>query len=133
MKLHPIFFKKENEINGYSETSAHNKQQFHTCGRALLTELARLLGIGEAAIRSNKGGIAVPGEVTLHSEQLYIQLHMASFAGAGARLLYRSCKGKQDYTGGQNHYFTVSALTDDEQLAAFLKRCKALTPETCPV
>ncbi|MDO8416252.1 MAG: hypothetical protein Q7S87_08590 [Agitococcus sp.] len=132
MKIHPIFAKSEDSINGYSDTNAANKQKFHQEGKKLLKQLAIRLDLSDADIRSNMGGIAVPGEVTLHAEHLYIQLHMASFSGDGARLLYRSCKHNKDYSGGTNHYFPVSKLTDEQQLATLVSRCQALAAAACP-
>ena len=47
------------------------KQRFHTAARARLRRLATTLGFpsGSFDLRSNPGGIAVSGEITLHHER----------------------------------------------------------------
>jgi hypothetical protein len=52
------------------------KRQFHADGRRALKRLADALGLVEAGydLRSNKGGIAVSGEVMLHGEEVHVQL-----------------------------------------------------------
>jgi len=52
------------------------KQRFHTAARARLRRLATTLGFpsGSFDLRSNPGGIAVSGEITLHHEDVYIQV-----------------------------------------------------------
>src|SRR3546814_2839377 len=49
------------------------KRRFHTVARARLRRLAVELGFPPASfdLRSNQGGIAVSGEVTLHHERVY--------------------------------------------------------------
>ncbi len=82
--------------------------------------LARELGLprGSTEIRSNKGGIAVSGEIILHHETLYLQVSQSSFGGG---ILYRSCKGRKDFCGGVNHFADVALLDDPPRLAALLR------------
>ena len=51
------------------------KEAFHRTARRQLKLLAAALGLptGGFDLRSNKGGIAVSGEVTLHADHLYVQ------------------------------------------------------------
>ncbi len=75
---------------------------FLRAARHALSELANDLGLSQAdySIRTNKAGIAVAGDVTLHHERIYVTLG----AYAGQMLgLARSCKGRKDYTGGGNN------------------------------
>ena len=48
------------------------KRLFHCHARAQLLKLAEALGLepGEFDLRSNEGGIAVSGEITLHADRL---------------------------------------------------------------
>lgn len=87
-----------------------NKNSFHKEGRVMLKKLASELGFAPETfeVRSCLGGIAVAGEVTLHSENIYIQL-FKGWDNEGLRFLIRSCKGRKDYTGGCNNYASLDA------------------------
>ena len=79
-------------VNGYSEAAACNKALFHRRGKALLHRMALDLGYspGAFALRNNFGGIAVSGEITLHSDDLYVQFAKSTF-GSSMDMLYRTC------------------------------------------
>ena len=87
------------------------KARFHRLGKLVAARVAVELGLPEGSydIRSNKGGIAVCGEVTLHAENLYIQFSQSA-CGSGMDILYRFCKDRKDYTGGRNNYLTYETL-----------------------
>lgn len=91
------------------------KAEFHKLCTSYLKKLAQTLNLpaGTFSIRSNKGGTAVLGEVTLHSDTFYLQLseHMMS------RFLIRTCKGQKDYTGGTNQWWEYESLRDMNELA----------------
>lgn len=89
------------------------KEAFHRNGRLVLQKLAKDLGLAtdERDIRSNMGGIAVSGEVTLHGGRIYVQLEQ-SCLGPGEGILVRTCQGRKDYTGGQNHWLRFDAMKD---------------------
>ena len=76
--------------NGYSDAAQAAKQGAHRSTASLLRKVAAALGLapGSYDIRSNEAGIAVPGEVILHGETIYIQV-----GGLGLGVLVRSCKG----------------------------------------
>ena len=95
------------------------KQRFHTAARARLRRLATTLGFpsGSFDLRSNPGGIAVSGEITLHHEDVYIQVCQPA-TGADSGILIRSCQGRRDYTGGRNHFAPLRVLDDTLTLAA---------------
>jgi hypothetical protein len=86
-----------------------NKKAFHSMGKSVMKAIANALKLPEGSydIRSNYGGIAVSGEITLHAENIYIQ---ASVGVAGGSILYRVCKGRKDYSGGWNHWMAISDL-----------------------
>ena len=96
----------------YDETAKQRKAWEY---RSKLRKVAHELGLakGQYDLRFNPGGIAVWGEVTLHTDSLYIQ---ASY-GCDLGVLVRTCKGRKDYTGGMNHWFPFSMLTCPTEFA----------------
>ena len=98
------------------------KRRFHSAARTRLRHLAAELGFSCASfdLRSNKAGIAVSGEITLHHEHVYIQVSQpAGLADTG--ILIRTCEGRRDYTGGRNHFAPLSMLDDIEALAHLVR------------
>jgi hypothetical protein len=106
---------------------ALQKRVFHTIARTRLKALATALGFeqGSFNLRSNLGGIAVSGEIILHYERLYVQICQPA-TGWDTGILIRSCQGRQDYTGGPNHFAPLSMLDDILSLA---DRCRAVLRE----
>lgn len=53
---------------------AEQKRRFHAIARSRLKKLAAELGLarGSYDLRSNKAGIAVSGEITLHHDRAYM-------------------------------------------------------------
>jgi hypothetical protein len=102
------------------------KQHFHTTARARLRKLASALGFppGTYDLRSNQGGIAVSGEITLHHERVYVQVCQPA-TGADSGILIRTCEGRRDYTGGRNHFAPLSLLDDIPALAVRVRRVTA--------
>ena len=100
------------------------KRSFHATGRKRLNALAAALDFKTSAydVRSNRGGVAVSGEVTLHGEHLYVQICQPA-TGWDSRILIRTCEGRKDYTGGVNHFAPLSWLDDIPQLA---HRCRGV-------
>ncbi len=107
--------------------NAAQKRSFHTGGRKRLKSLASALGFetGSFDLRSNEGGIAVSGEVTLHHENLYVQVSQPA-TGSDTGILIRTCKGRKDYTGGRNHFAPLRLLDDLPYLAS---ACRAVLCE----
>ncbi len=107
----------------WRKSCAHNEPQkhlFHREARKRLQALAERLCLPRHSysIRSNKGGVAVAGEVTLHHESIYVQISQpATGANTGILILIRICEGRTDYTGGPNHFAPLSMLDDLEALA----------------
>ena len=98
-----------------------NKARFHKDGKAICRQLVKLMGLekGQYNLRSNMGGIAVSGEVTLHTDGVYFQLSQS--AVAGLEVMYRKCKDQKDYTGGRNRWMKFADLCDLEAVAKRLK------------
>jgi hypothetical protein len=95
------------------------KQRFHAEGRLRLRRLAKALGFppGSFDVRSNLGGIAVSGEITLHHHDVYVQVCQSAI-GTDFGILIRTCQGRRDYTGGRNHFAPLRLLDDEAALAA---------------
>ncbi len=112
-------------INAYNDASEKLKELFHLHGKAMLRQIAKDLGYesGNYAVCSNKGGIAGSGEITLHTDDLYIQF--AQSCGQGLEILYRTCKDRKDYSGGHNHWLSFIDLRDYESTLEKFSRLKA--------
>ncbi len=111
-------------MNWYQSCAYDNVQKrcFHVTGLKRLRALAKALRFAANSfdVRSNCGGIAVSGEVTLHHEGLYVQISQpATHADSG--ILIRSCKGRKDYTGGRNHFASLAMLDDIPALASLCR------------
>jgi hypothetical protein len=98
------------------------KRRFHTTARSRLKKLAAELALpqGSFDLRSNKAGIAVSGEITLHHDRAYIQVGQFAMS-SGHGILIRTCKGRKDYTGGANHFVALTMLDDIPALAAAVR------------
>ena len=72
------------------------KGKFHTAGKAFLKAFIKELGIEKPYnILSGRGGPAVLGEVTLHTNHLYVCFGEYSY--------WRTCDCITDYSGGPNN------------------------------
>lgn len=99
------------------------KRLFHQNARRQLKQLAAALGLelGGYDLRSNKSGIEVSDEVTLHADRLYVQVSQPA-TGSNTGILFRSCDGRRDYVGGANHFASLDLLHEPEALAALISR-----------
>lgn len=106
------------------------KAQWHRAARKALKATAEALSLSPSAydLRSNKAGIAVSGEVTLHTDKAYVQV-CQSYGGPQMGILIRSCKHRKDYTGGHNNFAPLEFLHYPEKLA---ERIRAIVPEVSP-
>lgn len=98
------------------------KRRFHTTARSRLKKLAAELALppGSFDLRSNKAGIAVSGEITLHHDRVYIQVGQFGMS-SGHGILIRTCKDRKDYTGGANHFVALTMLDDIPALVAAVR------------
>jgi hypothetical protein len=101
---------------------------FHSQARRRLLDLAAALRLAphEFDLRRNDGGIAVSGEATLHNDRLYVQVSQPA-TGNDTGILFRSCEGRRDYTGGRNHFAPLDLLNHPAALAPLIRR-KVLLP-----
>lgn len=95
------------------------KRRFHSTARVRLRKLAAELRLAPSTydIRSNRGGIAVSGEITLHHDRVYVQVSQFALT-SGHGILIRTCNGRKDYSGGPNHFVALALLDDIPALAA---------------
>jgi hypothetical protein len=98
------------------------KRAFHARTRRQLKQLANAPGLAPSAfdLRSNQGGIAVSGEVTLHADRLYVQACQPA-TGHDTGVLFRTCLGRKDYHGGSNNFASLDLLNRPEDLARRIK------------
>ena len=98
------------------------KKRFHREAKKLLRIVAKTMGLStkDYDLRSNVGGPAVSGEITLHTDNVYVQVSQ-SYMGNGKNILVRACDGRKDYTGKVNHWAPVTALSDTHQFIGYLK------------
>ena len=98
------------------------KTAFHRIARNRLAALADALGWRKDSfdLRSNAGGPAVSGEITLHHEQVYVQVSQPA-TGWDTGILIRRCKGREDYHGGPNHFAPLRMLDDLEALSVHVR------------
>lgn len=123
----PNVLKTASDINSYSDAGHELKEAFHAQGMAFLRKLAKALGLppGTYDVRSNKGGMAVSGEVTLHNDDIYIQLS-ESCMSRGVSVMYRTCNGRKDYCGHQNHFAKMEAFAGAENQAKMVRQLRSL-------
>jgi hypothetical protein len=94
------------------------KRAFHRHARRRLKEFADALGVAPQSydLRSNAGGIAVSGEVTMHADHVYVQACQPA-TGQDSGLMFRACRSRKDYHGGPNHFASLDLLNRPDDLA----------------
>jgi hypothetical protein len=97
------------------------KREFHRLARRQLGLVAKALQVpvGSFDLRSNRAGIAVSGEITLHADHLYVQVSQP-FGGFDSGILIRTCEGRKDYIGGPNNFASLDLLHEPERLASVI-------------
>jgi hypothetical protein len=98
------------------------KLLFHSRARSQLRRVATALGLqpGDYDLRSNQGGIAVSGEITLHTDHIYVQASQSAM-GHHSGVLFRNCKGRKDYSGGPNNFASLDLLNRPDELAHWIR------------
>jgi hypothetical protein len=102
----------------YDDTA---KRLFHHQARRQLRRLALGLMPDAYDLRNNQGGIAVSGEITLHSDRLYVQASQPA-TGHDSGVLFRTCEGRKDYTGGPNNFASLDLLNDPDELGRVVRK-----------
>lgn len=98
------------------------KRLFHSRARSQLRRVATALGLkpGSYDLRSNQAGIAVSGEIILHSDRLYVQVSQSAM-GYHSGVLFRTCKGRKDFVGGPNNFASLDLLNRPDELAHWIR------------
>ena len=97
-----------------------SKKEFTRIRKKWMNQLIQIMGLEKADydLRYNAGGPAVMGEVTLHTDKVYVQL-LDSQCGP---IMFRTVTGRKDYSGGANHWGDFAEVEDIEKFARNLKR-----------
>ncbi len=108
-------------VQGYTEAEHRHKNQFHLTAMRRLRLVAKAMGLepGQYDVRSNRGGMAVSGEVTLHTEHVYVQVSQPGCMDKG--IMFRTCEGRKDYSGGCNRWADANSLNYPETMAKWLR------------
>jgi hypothetical protein len=105
----------------YNETA---KARFKKESMALLRKVARILELvkGSYDVRYNAAGIACSGDATLHAEDFYVSFNLDCMES----VLVRTCKGRRDYTGGPNRWYSFAQLAQEgaEGLAECIRKIR---------
>lgn len=98
------------------------KRDFHLAARRQLRRLAEALGLapGSYDIRNNAGGVAVSGEIILHTDRIYIHVSQPA-TGHDTGVMFRTCQGRRDYCGGPNNFASLDLLNRPDELASRIK------------
>ncbi len=98
------------------------KREFHLTARRQLRRLAEALSLapGSFDIRNNAGGVAVSGEIILHGERVYVHVSQPA-TGQDSGVMFRTCEGRKDYTGGPNNFASLDLLNQPDDLARRIK------------
>lgn len=110
-------------IDGYTDAGHARKEKYHSIARRKLRRLANEMGLTAKDYRldTNRGGIAVCGETTLHTDTLYIQISQHIF-GRGSDIMFRRCNGRKDYCGRENNFVPARRLDDVADFLDTLRR-----------
>ena len=65
---------------------------------------------GDYDLRSNKAGIAVSGEITLHADRLYVQVSQSVHGPRQPASCSAVASGRRDYVGGVNNFASLDLL-----------------------
>lgn len=93
-------------IETYSENGAERKEQFLKCSKRVAKQIATALELPEGSFesRTNRGGVAVSGDVHLHAEHLYVDFSQSALCFTHG-FMYRGCKDRTDYGGEMGYPF----------------------------
>jgi hypothetical protein len=89
------------------------KTKFHRAAKSFLKAYAKdvlKLTSDQFEVSSCLGGDAVLGEVTLHTDNIYVQICQPYF-DRSKNVMFRTCKDRKDYCGGSNNWCSLIELT----------------------
>lgn len=119
---------KADLLGGDVSYDALRKQAFHKAAKRFWKRVADELGLAKEQydLRANVAGIAVSGEITLHTDTLYLQLSQGALMQGRAQILYRGCDGRKDYVGHANNFIEVGRLVDEREADRFIRTLKKM-------
>ncbi|OZA00400.1 MAG: hypothetical protein B7X99_04300 [Rhizobiales bacterium 17-65-6] len=125
IRRHPVLRTLAYRGVSYDEAA---KRTFHAEGRAAMRRLAEALEMDEGSfdIRSNKAGPAISGEITLHGEEIWVQLSL-SCMGPDHEVLFRRVRGRDDHCGERNRWASINELLAPDRFAERLRSELRLT------
>ena len=99
------------------------KRAFHSEGRVAMRRLADAIGLeaGSYDLRSNRAGLAVSGEITLHGVEVWVQLSLGAL-GPDHEVVFRRGAGRSDHVGERNHWASVRELLAPDRFADRIRR-----------
>lgn len=120
IRRHPVLRTLAYRGVGYDEAA---KRVFHAEGRAAMRRLAEALALdpGSYDIRSNKGGPAVSGEITLHGNEIWVRLSLDVF-GPDHEVAFRQVRSRDDHCGDRNRWASINELLAPDRFASRLHR-----------
>jgi hypothetical protein len=111
--LNIIWAVEEDMESWAASNNSDAKRLFHVNGKKLLKMYAKeilKLTPDQFEVRSCLGGPAVLGEVILHTDNIYVQIHQSLSRNDNQRVMFRKCDGRKDYCGKTNNYTTLRSL-----------------------
>jgi len=110
----------------YDEAAKHI---FHREGRQAMHRLAEALDLeqGSYDVRSDKGGVAISGDITLHGEEVWVRLSLG-YLGPNHEVAFRRVKGRKDHFGDRNRWASVNELLAPHRFADRLRKELQLAP-----
>lgn len=120
IRRHPVLRTLAYRGVSYDEAA---KRVFHAEGRTAMRRLAEALELvdGSFDIRCNKAGPAISGEITLHGDEVWVQLSL-SCMGPDHEILFRQVRGRSDHIGDRNRWASINELLAPDRFAARLRR-----------
>lgn len=113
-RLHELLSKDLSYIWGERESGPNGaKKTFLNVGKVFLRAMAKDLGLRDAVVKSNAGGIAVSGDCCLYGmwEENGLYVSISQFAGGGENvILYRSIRNIKDHRSGYNNLICLHEL-----------------------
>lgn len=109
-----------------------NKEIFLRETQRLARHLANELELAEGSfdVRVNRAGIACSGDVTLHSQHLYVSLGAETDFGQGRVFMFRGCRSRRDYVGLGNQWARwVELATDFPRVLAAMQSAMRVAAE----
>jgi hypothetical protein len=122
--------KLEKAITEFQPFDYAKKEAFRSAAMAALRALAKKLGVTEKGVVRFNPGVpcqaylrAPSAPSILHTSYVYVIVY--GEACGDLHVMWRSCNGKKDYTGGMNQWATIQELEGGE----LAERIKQATPQ----